>query len=362
MSEQVGAGPRLRGVLGTVPVYVPGAPPAPGPDGRAYKLSSNENPYPPLPGVTEALVRAAGDFNRYPDAGATRLYTALSERLGVPADHLAVGPGAVAVLEQAVRAAAGAGDEVVFAWRSFEAYPIMVGLSGATPVTVPLTADGHHDLDAMAAAITPRTRAVLVCSPNNPTGTFIPRPELERFLDRVPSDVLVVLDEAYREFAAGPDWFDGAELLDGRPNLVVVRTFSKAYGLAGLRVGYAVGAPPVAEALRKTATPFGVTQLAQEAAVASLAAEDELLARVAALVEERERVVKALAEQGWALPESRGNFVWLELGERTGEFAERCRAAGLSVRPFAGEGVRVTVAESAAMDVFLRVAAEWRRA
>ena len=240
---------------------------------------------------------------------------------------------------------------------SFEAYPIVVGISGATSVRVPLTTDERHDLDAMAAAVTDRIRLVLVCSPNNPTGTAVRRAELVRFLDRVPPHVMVVIDEAYREFVRHPDVPDALDVYRDRPNVAVLRTFSKAYGLAGLRVGFAVAHDPVAEALRKTAVPFGVSGLAQVAATASLEAEDELLQRVEALVAERSRVQDALRDQGWAaLPASEANFVWLRLGERTEEFAAACEQAGVVVRPFAGEGARITIGERIADDVFLDVA------
>ncbi|NUV38725.1 histidinol-phosphate transaminase, partial [Streptomyces sp. KAI-27] len=221
-------------------------------------------------------------------------------------------------------------------------YPIITQISGAKSVQVPLTSGEVHDLDAMAEAITDRTRLIFVCNPNNPTGTVVRRAELERFLDQVPSNVLVVLDEAYREFIRDVEVPDGVELYRDRPNVAVLRTFSKAYGLAGLRVGFAIAHEPVAAALRKTAVPFGVSQLAQDAAVASLRAEDELLGRVGALVGERARVVAALQKQGWTVPETHANFVWLRLGERTVEFARSCERAGVVVRPFAGEGVRVT--------------------
>lgn len=218
-----------------------------------------------------------------------------------------------------------------------------------------------HDLDAMADAITERTRLIFVCNPNNPTGTVVRRAELERFLDRVPSDVLVVLDEAYREFIRDSEVPDGVEIYRERPNVCVLRTFSKAYGLAGLRVGFAIAHEPVAAALRKTAVPFGVSQLAQDAAVASLRAEDELLGRVGSLVSERARVVETLRGQGWTVPETQANFVWLRLGERTLDFASACEQAGVVVRPFAGEGVRVTVGETEANDIFLKTTEAFRK-
>ncbi|MEU3612602.1 histidinol-phosphate transaminase [Streptomyces sp. NPDC006872] len=347
--------PKLRAELEGIPTYKPGKPAVSG-GPAAYKLSSNENPYPPLPGVLESVTAAAASFNRYPDLACTVLVNELSERFGVPTSHLATGTGSVGVAQQLVQATAGPGDEVIYAWRSFEAYPIITRISGARAVQVPLTPGDVHDLDAMADAITDRTRLIFVCNPNNPTGTVVKRAELERFLDRVPSDVLVVLDEAYREFIRDPEVPDGVELYRKRPNVCVLRTFSKAYGLAGLRVGFAIAHEPVAEALRKTAVPFGVSQLAQEAAVASLRAEDALLGRVGSLVCERLRVVEGLRAQGWTVPETQANFVWLRLGEQTVAFAAACEQAGVVVRPFPGEGVRVTVGENEANDIFLKVA------
>ncbi|MCX4907100.1 histidinol-phosphate transaminase [Streptomyces sp. NBC_00878] len=348
--------PKLRAELEGIPTYKPGRPAASADGPVAYKLSSNENPYPPLPGVMESVVSAAGAFNRYPDMACTGLMNELADRFGVPLAHLATGTGSVGVAQQLLQATSGPGDEVIYAWRSFEAYPIITQISGATSVRVPLTPGDVHDLDAMADAITDRTRLIFVCNPNNPTGTVVRRAELERFLDRVPGDVLVVLDEAYREFIRDSEVPDGVELYRERPNVCVLRTFSKAYGLAGLRVGFAIAHEPVAAALRKTAVPFGVSQLAQDAAVASLRAEDELLGRVGALVSERARVVETLRGQGWTVPETQANFVWLRLGERTLDFASVCEQAGVVVRPFAGEGVRVTVGETEANDIFLKTA------
>ncbi|WP_405010010.1 histidinol-phosphate transaminase [Kitasatospora sp. NBC_01539] len=355
-----GPPPRLRALLDTIPAYVPGRPAASA-DGPGWKLSSNENPYPPLPGVLEAVTAAAGRMNRYPDPLCTELTDRLAAHLSVPASHLALGTGSSGLLQQLLHIGAGPGDDVVYAWRSFESYPIVTRLSGARPVEVPLTQDEAHDLDAMAQAVTDRTRLVFVCTPNNPTGRALRRDTLEPFLDRLPPDVLIVLDEAYAEFDGDPHRADGLELHRDRPNVVVLRTFSMAYGLAGLRVGYAVAHEPVADALRRVAVPFGVSTAAQSAAVASLDRQAELTERVGRLVTERERLRGALLEQGWTVPDSRANFVWLRLGRLTGAFADHCRDAGVSVRPYGRDGVRITVGERRAGDALLAAAARFRR-
>lgn len=350
----------LRPAVAALPAYVPGARVAPG--AAAYKLSSNENPYPPLPSVVAAIADAAADVNRYPDMYATELTEALAADLGVGADQVVVGNGSVAVLAHVLQTVVEPGDEVVYPWRSFEAYPIAVAVAGGTSVQVPLQAGagaGRLDLPAMAAAITERTRVVMVCTPNNPTGPVVHRDELETFLAAVPSDVLVVLDEAYLEFVRDPEAPDGLAVHAQHPNVVLLRTFSKAYGLAGLRVGYAVARPRLAAGIRAVSTPFGVSHIAQRTALASLAARDELLQRVDHLVADRARLVEGLRDQGWALPESQANFVWFDLGERTMQRAEEARAAGAIVRPFAGEGLRVSVGEPEATDLFLRVSATW---
>ena len=347
--------PKLREALRGIPVYKAGKVP----DASAFKLSSNENPYPPLPGVLEAVQKSAENFNRYPDMACSALSTEIAEHFGVPVAHVATGTGSVGVAQQLLQATSGPGDEVIYAWRSFEAYPIITQISCATSVQVPLTAGEHHDLDAMAAAVTDRTRLIFVCNPNNPTGVAIPKDDLVRFLDRVPRDVRVVVDEAYREFVRDDSIPDGVEIYRDRPNVAVLRTFSKAYGLAGLRVGFAIGHEPVAAALRQTAVPFGVNSLAQVAAIESLRAEKQLLERCEILVHERTRVTRALREQGWTVPESQANFIWLRLGERTMEFAAKAESSGIVVRPFAGEGARITIGEVEANDILLRVAAEF---
>lgn len=346
--------PRFRSVLDRFVAYKPGKV-VMSPEGRSFKLSSNESPHGPLPSVTGAIAAAAKDINRYPDNNATALTEAIAGFCGVPADHVAVGCGSVGMTQMLLEAVAEPGAEVVYAWRSFEAYPLLVALSGATSVQVALREE-THDLAAMADAITDRTRLVFVCNPNNPTGTAVRRAEIEAFLDRVPSGCLVVLDEAYREYVRDEEVPDGLTLYGDRPNLAILRTFSKAYGLAGLRIGFLVAHPLVAGAIRKTFLPFSVNSVAQAAGIASLAATGELLERVEGTVKERDRVRGALRAGGWTVPPTEANFVWLRLGDRTMEFSAACDAQGVSVRPFAGEGARVSIGAPEENDAFLAVA------
>ncbi|MEW1974080.1 histidinol-phosphate transaminase [Microbacterium profundi] len=349
--------PRIRPEIAALAPYRQGK--QAGPD--AFKLSSNENPFEPLPSVLEALAHTT-PINRYPDATATRLRERLAARYGVDLDQVHVASGSVAILYQLVQAAASVGDEVVYAWRSFEAYPGLPLVAGATGVPIPLTADARHDLDAMADAVTDRTRAVLLCTPNNPTGPIITSAEFAAFIARVPADVLVILDEAYAEFVTAEDAVDGlgARVFERHPNVVVLRTFSKAYGLAGLRVGYAIGHAKVLDAARATGIPLSVTAAAETAAIASLDAEAELLDRVAVIVERRVALVSALRAQGWAVPESQANFVWLPTGERTDEIAAAFVAADIVVRPFSGDGIRISVGEEPSIDRVLHVASTVR--
>ncbi|MFV0462829.1 MAG: histidinol-phosphate transaminase [Nostocoides sp.] len=353
-------GVKLRQILHSVPGYVAGRPAAAQSEVTPYKVSSNENPYPPLPSVLGVLAEAATEVNRYPDMAVTELTGRIAQALSVETEQISTGTGSVGVLQQIVTAACDAGDEVVFAWRSFEAYPIVVQLAGAVPVMVPVDAQGRHDLPAMAAAVTDRTRVLIVCTPNNPTGPVVSGEDLATLLDEVPPEVLLVIDEAYVEFVTDEQAPDALTMVRDHPNVVLLRTFSKAYGLAGLRVGYAVTHPQIAAALRKTALPFGVNSLAQAAAVASLAAEGELRERVGLLVAERERVCAALAGQGWNLPNAQGNFVWFPLGVDSARFAAACAEQALTVRPYGDDGVRVTIGEVEANDRLLALAEQWR--
>jgi histidinol-phosphate aminotransferase len=352
-SEPAPAPVRLRPEIAALPAYRQGRPaPADG-----FKLSSNENPFDPLPSVRQAVADAAGTINRYPDASALALRERLAERYGVTADEVLVGAGSVSLLAQLIQAAAGPGDEVVYAWRSFEAYPGLVTVTGATSVQVPNRADHGHELDDMASAITDRTRVVIVCSPNNPTGVIVTADEFEAFMGRVPADLLVLLDEAYVEFVRDEASVDGRDLIRRYPNLVILRTFSKAYGLAGLRVGYAIGPVAVLDAARSTAIPLGVTAASTAGALASLepGAEAELLERVSAIVDRRDRLRAALVAEGWPVPVAQGNFVWLPAGDATEATAEALWNAGVVARPFPGDGIRVSVGEEASVQVVIDV-------
>lgn len=328
----------------------------------AYKLSSNENPFPPLPAVLAAIGEST--LNRYPDGAATALRTRLAERAGLPIEQVHVGSGSVSILQQLIQAAAGPGDEVLYSWRSFEAYPGLVTVSGASSVRIPNTPAGTHDLPAMAAAVTDRTRVVIVCSPNNPTSTIVTADGFADLMAQVPDTVLVVLDEAYREFVTDPDAVDGLPLLERYPNLVVLRTFSKAYGLAGLRVGYAFGPAYVLDAARAAAIPLSVTEPAQRAAIAALEpdAESELHGQVHQISEQRDALALALAEQGWvgelAIPAPQGNFVWLPTGEHTTLAAEVLERGDIIARVFPPEGIRVSIGEPESVPMLLRATAE----
>jgi histidinol-phosphate aminotransferase len=348
--------PALRPVVAGLPAYVAGRRSV---SELTAALASNESHYPPLPSVLEVVQSQALRMNRYPDMAAVALRERIAAHLDVSPDEIAVGPGSVGVLQQIVTALCDAGDEVVHAWRSFEAYPILISLAGARPVGVPLRADESHELDAMAAAVTDRTRIVLLCSPNNPTGVAIGAAELDRFLTAVPADVLVVLDEAYVEYATRPDTVDAMAVFRAHPNVCVLRTFSKAYGLAGLRVGYAVAHPRLADGLRRTGIPFAVSGLAQHAAIASLDAADEMRDRVAAVVAERRRVTDALRAAGWQIPESEANFVWLRADDDLRvRLVDAMADADILVRGYVADGVRVTLADRAANDRVLAVLAD----
>jgi histidinol-phosphate aminotransferase len=344
----------LRADLSSLPAYVAGRTVA-----GAAKLASNEVALPPHPAVQAAVAEAVAAGNRYPDITVTALTRRLAVTLGVGPERIAVGCGSVALCQQLVSSVCAPGDEVVFAWRSFEAYPIVTLIGHAVGVPVPLTPGHVHDLDALAAAITDRTRIVFVCNPNNPTGTAVRRAELEAFLVRVPGHVLVVLDEAYREFVSDPEVPDGLTLLDGHPRVVVLRTFSKAHRLAGLRVGYAVGPADLAAALRSVSVPFSVSSPAQAAALAALDVLDELLDDARGAAAELARMATALRGMGYEVPESQANFLWLPLSGRTQAFTDHALDHKVVVRGFSPDGVRISAGGSDENDLLIDAASSF---
>jgi histidinol-phosphate aminotransferase len=353
---------RLRPELAELPVYVPGKT-VPG----AIKLASNETVSGPLPSVRAAIERATDGINRYPDNGCADLKAALAKHLnsgrvgsagGWGPEHVAVGCGSVSLCQQLIQITATAGDQVMFGWRSFEIYPLQVRLSGAAAVQVPLS-DNTFDLTAMLAAITDRTRLIFVCNPNNPTSTVVDPDALAGFVEAVPSHIPIAIDEAYVEYIRDGLAPDTLGLVREHSNVVVLRTFSKAYGLAGLRVGYGVGQPELITAMDKAYVPFTLTSVSQAAAIASLDAADELLARTDAVVAERARVSAALRTAGFTLPSSQANFVWLPLGPRTHDFVQRAAEARIVVRPYGTDGVRVTIGAPEENDALLQFAQGW---
>ncbi len=338
----------IRPAVDALPRYRPGRS-APG----AAKISSNEMPAPPSSRVIDAAIAALAEPNRYPDLMAVRLREALAAHHGVAVPQICVGTGSSAILVGALSAVCEPGAEVVFPWRSFESYPIAVPSQHAVPRPVPLAEGGRHDLPAMCAAVGPNTAALILCSPNNPTGPALTLADIRQVLAGVPETVLVLVDEAYIEFATDEGVSTAIPLIAEYPNLLVMRTFSKAYSLAGLRVGYAVGHPALIGAIQAVLVPFGVSTVAQAGALAALEDEGEVGSAIARTVAERDRVVAELRELGYTVPHSQANFYFLPgLGHT---FVQACREAGLIVRPFP-EGVRVTVGTAEQNDALIEVA------
>ena len=319
----------------------------------AIKLASNENPYQPLPSVLAALAGAAHNVNRYGDHRATELRIALAKWIGVEPGSIGVGCGSAGILQQLCLAFVDPGDEVVYPWPSFEAYPINVHMMGGISVNPPLV-DHRFDMDALANAVTSKTKLVFLATPNNPTGTAISTDEVATFLDRIPDDVVVMVDEAYREFSDPAFGDPVADLLPRYRNVMVTRTFSKAYGLAGLRLGYAIADPDLITEADKMLLAFSVNSMAQAGAMAALEALDEVAPRVQAILAERARVVNALGSAGWELPDAQANFVYIALGDRTESVALGLEKQGIVVRPFPGVGMRVTIGSPEENDRFLR--------
>lgn len=352
---------RVRPSVEALPAYRPGkaAVQAEAEHGisDAIKLASNENPYSPAPSVVQAITEAAAGVNRYPDHLAVELRSSIADWVGVEPEQVTAGCGSVGLLRQICMAYVDPGDEVVYPWLSFEAYPISVTTMGGVPVTVPLS-DNAFDLDAVAEAVTDKTKMILLATPNNPTGTAVSTAAIRGLLNRISDDIVVLVDEAYREFA-DPTLGDPVhELIPDHPNVVVFRTFSKAYGLAGLRSGYAIGHPDMIVNIDKLLLPFTINQLAQAAAMAAIRAADEIRPKIDFLIQERGRIVAALSSAGWKLPDAQANFVYLPLGERAEEIYVAVEKLGVVTRPFPGEGIRVTIGTEEENNRFLAAFAE----
>ncbi len=348
--------------LARIPGYAAGVPKGKAPEAVAAEgiaqLASNESPFPPHPAVVEAIARAAGAANRYPDPDATLLRRRIAERYDADPAQIAVSNGSCEILLAAALALCEQGAELVFAWPSFSIYPYLAPLSGAREVRVPLAEGELHDLDAIAAEVTAATQLVIVCNPNNPTATYLPAAEIGAFCERLPSHVTVILDEAYIEFQTVDDPDATVDLRRDFPNLVVLRTFSKCYGLAGLRVGYALCSPAFRRAVDAVRQPFSVNAIAQAAGAEAIRHSDDVARRVEQTVVERVHVEEGLRERGFATPGSQANFSWVDLGERDERsVVEGLEEAGVYVRPgtqLGGPGhIRVTYGRRADNDRFL---------
>jgi histidinol-phosphate aminotransferase len=321
--------------LARMPGYQAGVPTGQAPEqiaaGNIAQLASNESPFPPHPKVVEAIAKAAAAMHRYPDPDATLLRRRIAERYEVQPGKVAVGNGSCEILLAAAEALCEPGDEILYSWPAFSMYPYLPALTGAREIRVPLGEGEVHDLEAMAAEVTAATQLLIVCNPNNPTATHLPAAEIAAFCERVPPHVTIVLDEAYVEFQTHDDPDATVDLLADFPNLVVLRTFSKCYGLAGLRVGYAIGSAGFRAAVDAVRQPFSVNALAQAAGAEAILHQDDVLFRVEHTVAERLRVEEALHEMGLATSETQTNFSWIDLGDAD----EQQVVAGLGERQIA---------------------------
>ena len=331
-----------------------------GSEGPIAKMASNESPYPPLPEVVEAASRALAGVHRYPDPTNSALRAKLADRHGIPASRIAIGNGSCDVLLAAGEALLEPGAEVVYAWPSFSIYPHLAAASGARAIEVPLDAEHRHDLEAMRREVTVATRLLIVCNPNNPSSTALPLAEIAPFVADVPRHVCIVLDEAYCEFSLLQDPDDSLDLLARHPNLVLLRTFSKVYGLCGLRVGYALcGSEELRTAVDQVRQPFFCNAAAQAAAVEALNHQDEVSRRVERNLAERIGLEQGLRSLGIECAESQANFLWFDVGDGREEpevvrgLAER----GVLVRAGTALGregaLRVTVGTQAENERFL---------
>ena len=350
--------------LSRLPSYQAGAPAGKAPESLASEgisqLASNESPYPPHPDVVEAISRAAAASNRYPDPSAALLRSRIADRHETDPSRVAVGNGSCELLLAGAEALCEPGAEILFAWPSFSIYPHLAALSGAREIRVPLAEGDLHDLDAMLEQVTAATQLLLLCNPNNPTGTYLPAERVAAFCERVPEHVTVVLDEAYIDFQVVDHPDTTVNLLGELANLVLLRTFSKCHGLAGLRVGYALGSPAFREAVDAVRQPFSVNALAQAAGAEAVLHSDDLSERVERTIVERVFVEEGLAALGLSSPASQTNFSWVDLGDRDeAEVVGALAAEGILVRPgtpLGGPGhIRVTYSTRAENERFLDV-------
>jgi histidinol-phosphate aminotransferase len=353
--------------LARMPGYQAGVPTGQAPEaiasGGIAQLASNESPFPPHPKVVEAIANAAGAMHRYPDPDATLLRRRIAERYDSEPGRVAVGNGSCELLLAAAEALCEPGAEIVYAWPAFSMYPYLPALTGAREIRVPLAAGEIHDLDAMATEVTAATQLLIVCNPNNPTGTHIPAAEIAAFCERIPPHVTIILDEAYVEFQTHDDPDATVDLLDEFPNLVVLRTFSKCYGLAGLRVGYGIGSTNFRAAVDAVRQPFSVNALAQAAGAEAILHQDDVLRRVESTIAARLTVEEALRDLGLTTTESHANFSWIDLGDA--DEAEIVAGLGendIAVRPgkaLGGPGhIRVSYGTAEENERFLRVLSE----
>lgn len=349
--------------LARMPGYQAGVPTGQAPEaiasGNIAQLASNESPFPPHPKVVEAIANAAGAMHRYPDPDATLLRRRLAERYDAEPGQIAVGNGSCEILLAAAEALCEPGAEIVYAWPSFSMYPYLPALTGAREIRVPLAEGDVHDLDAMADEVTAATQLLIVCNPNNPTATHIPVAEIAAFCERIPSHVTVILDEAYVEFQTHDDPDASLDLLAGFPNLVVLRTFSKCYGLAGLRVGYAIGSATFRAAVDAVRQPFSVNALAQAAGAEAVLHQDDVLRRVESTVAARLTVEEGLRGLGLQTSDSQANFSWVDLGDADeGEVLAGLAEREVAVRPgkaLGGPGhIRVSYGTAEENERFLR--------
>jgi histidinol-phosphate aminotransferase len=353
--------------LARIPGYQAGVPAGKAPEaiaaGEIAQLASNESPFSPHPKVVDAIRSAASAMNRYPDPGATLLRRRIAERYETEPGRVAVGNGSCEILLAAAEALCEPGAEIVYAWPSFSMYPYLAALSGAREIRVPLAEGEVHDLDTMATEVTAATQLVIVCNPNNPTGTHLPAARIAAFCERLPEHVTIVLDEAYVEFQTDDDPDATIDLLADFPNLVVLRTFSKVYGLAGLRVGFAIGSAKFRAAVDAVRQPFSVNALAQAAAAEAILHQDDVERRVEQTLVERVRVEEGLRELGLATADTQANFSWIDLGDADEkEVVTGLGERQVAVRPGAALGgpghIRVSYGAPAQNDRFLAALGE----